>query len=262
MCINTPLSSGFGTESVKRSIFLKVNRNIVYYHGCAVEYFDHETGRAVIEFLERTGCKVEVLDLICCSFPLLNSGEISTAYKRAARLADNLVKYVDSGYEIVYSCPTCGYALKDAYPKLLNSESSRRVAKHTHFVSKYLLDLHGEGELKLQFKESTLRLAYHTPCHLRSQNLNTVSVELLSLIPGIKVQYIDRGCCGMGGTWALRSKYRNILSAEIGALLFKSITEASPSVVATDCIGCQIQIERYTGYRVIHPIRIIAEASK
>src|SRR3989304_2511392 len=237
-----------------------MNDRIVYYHGCVVDTFDHETGRAVIELLQITGHKVEVPNLICCSFPLLNSGEILLARKRAIQLVSALSKYVEHGYGIIYSCPTCGHTLKEAYPKLLSSESADLVAKNTYFVSSYLLQLHNAGERRMPLKEGSLRLGYHTPCHLRSQGISTASSELLSLIPKAQVLHLDRGCCGMGGTWALRSKARGGLSAEIGGPLFKRIREAELQLVATDCFACQLQIARFTRCTVTHPMKVLAEA--
>jgi glycerol-3-phosphate dehydrogenase subunit C len=236
---------------------------IVYYHGCFVNYFDHETGAAVVEVLEKNGFEVEVPELICCSFPLLNSGDVSNARKRATELTDMLASFAARGCDIVYSCPTCGYALKEVFPKLLESDSARLVAEKTSLISTYLLELHRAGKLDVAFREKPLRIAYHTPCHLRSQDLSDVSAELLGLIPGIEVHHLDRGCCGMGGMWALHSKNQNDLSREIGAPLFEEIEESKPQVLSTDCAGCQIQIARYAklpGERVIHPMQILAEA--
>jgi len=237
-----------------------MNDKIVYYHGCVVDTFDHEAGRGVIEILQKMGHKVEVPDLICCSFPLLNSGEILLARKRAIQLVDCLRMYVEHGYSIMYSCPTCGHALKESYPRLLSSESADLVARSTHFVSSYLLELHNTGERKIPLRERSLRLGYHTPCHLRSQGISTASSELLSLIPKIEVHHLDRGCCGMGGTWALHSKERGDLSAEIGIPLFKRIQEVDLQLLATDCFGCQLQIARFTRCTVTHPMAVLAEA--
>ena len=237
-----------------------MEQKIVYYHGCVVDYFDDKTGQAVVQILERVGCTVEVPDLICCSFPLLNSGEFQAARKRATKLTRVLAEFVGAGFQVVYSCPTCGHALKEAYPKLLDSESARNVAENTHFISSYLLALHREGVMELEFNDRPLHMVYHTPCHLRTQDLSTASVELLSLVPKLKVDHADKGCCGMGGTWALRSKRRGELAAEVGSALFNDILERGPQVVATDCFGCGIQIARHTQVAPVHPVQILLDS--
>jgi glycerol-3-phosphate dehydrogenase subunit C len=238
----------------------KMKKKIVYYHGCVVDYFDHKTGRAVLELLERGGCEVEVPELICCSFPLLHAGEFQLAQKRAIKLTRILADFVESGYKVVYSCPTCGHALTETYPKLLKSETARLVAENTYFISSLLLELLEGGERDLEFRNSPAKIAYHTPCHLRSQELSTESIELLKVIPGLEIEHIDRGCCGMGGTWALRSHQRGEISAGVGVELFNEIQEKKPQIVTTDCFSCGIQIARYTGLIPVHPLHILLDA--
>jgi len=239
---------------------VRVERKIVYYHGCVVDYFDHKTGQAVVQILEKVGCTVEVPDLICCSFPLLNAGEFQTARKRASELTRVLGELVRAGFQVVYSCPTCGHALKEAYPKLLDSETARAVAENTHFISSYLLALYREGEMELAFNDRQVSLAYHTPCHLRSQELSTESIQLLNLIPKLEVEYVDKGCCGMGGSWALRSKQRGELAEEVGRPLFDDVIDGKPEIVATDCFSCGIQIARHTDRPPVHPMHILLDA--
>ena len=237
-----------------------MERKVIYYHGCVVDYFDHKTGQAVVQILERLGCTVEVPELICCNFPLLNAGEFDLARKRSNKLAKLLHGFVEDGYQVVYSCPTCGHTLKEVYPKLLNSETARTVADNTHFISSYLLALLGDGEAELEFSDNPAQIAYHTPCHLRSQDLLTESMKLLNLIPNLEVKHIDKGCCGMGGSWALRSHLRGEISAEVGGELFNEIRETKPQLVATDCFSCGIQIARHTDEIPVHPLHILLDA--
>ena len=214
-------------------------KKIVCYHGCFVNYFDHESGMAVVKVLQKNGFEVETPKLVCCGFPLFNSGNIDAARNRAAMIVGTLSDYAKQGYEIVYSCPTCGYALKEVYPGLLGSEDARIVADSTSLISAYLLDLHKKGSLNVNFKQMSLHVAYHTPCHLKSQDIPTASPDLMALIPGVKVQHLNRGCCGMGGTWALKSKRQSGLSEQIGAPLFKEMAESAPELIVTDCAAAR-----------------------
>ncbi|MBW2051027.1 MAG: hypothetical protein JRG97_06295 [Deltaproteobacteria bacterium] len=242
---------------------VKSENKIIYYPGCFVNYFDHETGRCIVNILEKNDLQVEVPEFTCCSYTLYNSGNITHARKRASRLVETLTPYAVKGYEIIYSCPTCGLALKEVYPNLLNTDEARVVADRTTFISSFLLALHEEDRLNIDFKDISLNIAYHAPCHLKSQNLFTESTTLLSLIPGISLNDLNRGCCGMGGTWGLQSKKQSELSGEVGVNVFQEIKETKPQLVVTECAGCQIQIGRYTGYPcnlVIHPLRIFADA--
>ena len=46
---------------------------------------------------------------------------------------------------------------------------------------------HREGKLKTDFKTGLGKVAYHAACHQRVQNIGPKTKEVLSLIPGTKV---------------------------------------------------------------------------
>ena len=81
----------------------------------------------------------------------------------------------------------------------------------------------------------------------------------MGLIPGLSVSRVDRGCCGMGGTFGVkRDNYAR--SMTIGRSLFEEVRRLAPDLVATECPGCELQIEQGTGSAVTHPILIMKEA--
>ncbi len=239
------------------------NKKIVYYHGCFVNYFDHKTGDSTFAVLEQNGFEVQMPELVCCGYPLLNSGGIGKVRKNAKKLTDTLAGFVSQGHEIVYTCPTCGHSLKEVFPELLQNEAAAQVAARASLISEFLLGLRKAGELNLEFAEKKQNIVYHVPCHLRALSNPSVSADLLSILPGAEVYCHNRGCCGMGGTWALKSKKQSDLSGKIGGPVFEEIKERKPQLLSTDCAGCQIQIARHTGLserELAHPVQIIAEA--
>ena len=102
---------------------------------------------------------------------------------------------------------------------------------------------------------------YFTPCHLNAQGQEQVEarLNLLSLIPGLTIQKAASGCCGMGGTYGIKSKNHD-KSMAIGKSLFDELKESSIKTVATDCLGCKMQIQHGTGLEVIHPINVVKQA--
>jgi len=235
-------------------------KKVVYYPGCFVNYFEHETGKSVIEIMEKNGLEVVVPQHACCGLTLYYSGDLSYARFRAYNLVNILSPFVEQGYDIVVSCPTCCYSLKEVYPFLLADKQTMAIAQRTTFISQYLLKLYSEKKLSTDFRPMSQSVVYHAPCHLRSQNLSIESAKLMALVPETSIMVIDRGCCGMGGTWGMHSKFQGKVSAIIGSELFNAIVEAAPQVVATDCAGCQMHIASHINRRVIHPVRFLAEA--
>ncbi len=87
-------------------------RKIAYFAGCTGQYLFPETPRAVIEVLERNGVEVYVPEQKCCGMPSMIEGDGPLTFEFAKFNVDRLAEAVDAGYEILCSCPTCGFMLK------------------------------------------------------------------------------------------------------------------------------------------------------
>jgi len=238
---------------------MKVDKKIAYFAGCTANYVDPEVGRATIEVLQENGFQPVFPDQECCSIGRLSYGDLGSFLKKAEA---NVSWLAEADCDIVTTCTSCALALKQEYPRLLRTQEAERVARRTYDVMEYLVKLRIRGVLNTAFQSSvTLSILYHAPCHLKvlGQELVDSRLELMRLIPGISVTGIDRGCCGMGGTFGYkRSNYS--LSMTIGQTLFQGITESAPDLVTTDCPGCKLQIEQGTGLSVSHPIIIMRQA--
>ena len=103
------------------------------------------------------------------------------------------------------------------------------------------------------------KIAYHVPCHLERLGWGVFSERLLRGIPGVEFYLLDSACCGISGTYGFK-KENYETSQAIGEALFSQIRALSPDVVACDCETCKWQIEMSTGFQVMNPISILAEA--
>ena len=81
----------------------------------------------------------------------------------------------------------------------------------------------------------------------------------MRMIPGLEFTLLDSACCGIAGTYGFKKENYKV-SQEIGAPLFEQIRLVDPDVVACDCETCKWQIEMSTGYKVMHPVSILAKA--
>ncbi len=87
-------------------------RKVAYFAGCTGQYLFPEVPRAVVEVLRRNGIEVYWPEQKCCGMPSLLEGDLKLTLDFAAFNLDRLCEAVDAGYDIVCSCPTCGYMLK------------------------------------------------------------------------------------------------------------------------------------------------------
>ena len=75
----------------------------------------------------------------------------------------------------------------------------------------------------------------------------------------MQLTVLESSCCGISGTFGFK-KENYEYSQGIGEKLFNNIRLANPDYVATECETCKWQIEMSTGFEVINPICLLADA--
>jgi glycerol-3-phosphate dehydrogenase subunit C len=105
----------FSVWAQKRGLHIRregKGRKIAYFAGCTGRYLFPGVPIAVSEILERNGIEVYYPEQKCCGMPSLLEGDRGFTLKLAAFNVERLTEAVEAGYDIVCSCPTCGYMLK------------------------------------------------------------------------------------------------------------------------------------------------------
>lgn len=235
-------------------------KTVVYYPGCYTSFTDPELGWAIVGILERNGFQVVVPDHVCCGVASFPNGAKDLAREYAHKALRTLAPLARKRYPILVSCPSCGMALERDFPYLLpESDDARLVADRTQDTSVFLWTLHQRGELDTTFKRQDLRAGYHTPCHLRVRDLGPENLQLLALVPGMEPVDIDRGCCGLAGSFGMRRAHREE-SQQIGSYLFQELRSPGYDLGITNCAGCEMQMRAGSGQEVIHPLRLLWQA--
>jgi glycerol-3-phosphate dehydrogenase subunit C len=240
---------------------LKSSQKIVYFHGCSTEYYEPRIGQAAVRVLEANGIEVIVPPQNCCGLPLLSNGEFPAARKYHQNNVNHLVEYARRGYVIVGTSTSCTLTLKEEAPELLemHDEDTQLVASMTYDLNEYLLTLWEQGKLNLDFKPLLLSLPYHIPCQYRAHRIGKPGLELLEMIPGLKISESHTACCGIAGTYGYKSEKYDI-AMMVGKPLFTFISEAHAPIAVCDSETCRWQITHATGVPAIHPVELIAAA--
>lgn len=234
-------------------------RKAAYFYGCYVNFFNAEgEGTALLKVLEKNNVEVILPNQRCCGIPSISSGNVDAVKKDIAYNVKGLYESVKAGCDIVTGCPSCGLALKEDYRRILPTAASLLVSQKTFDIHEYLWLLFNEGEMNTGFKPSKKSVVFHTPCHLKAQEIGGLQECLVGLIPGIEIKKIADSCCGMAGTFGLKKKNYD-LSLAIGDKLFREIKEAAADYVITGCGACKSQIAQAASAKVLHPIELLAE---
>jgi glycerol-3-phosphate dehydrogenase subunit C len=248
-------------KNIDQSTFT-AKKKVALFHTCIVNYNEPQIGKAAVKVLNKN--RIGIVDppgQRCCGMPYLDSGRMDAAIERFRDNVKLLLPYVRDGYDIIVPEPTCGMMLKKEYLNYLQGderEQAIELAQRVFDLSEYLIRLKSEGMLDQAFTVNPGRVAYHQPCHLKYQAIGTKSIELLRLA-GAEVIYIDKGCSGHDGTWAMKKEYFH-MAQRVARGLHKGVKESDADQVATDCSLAGLQITQGTGRKTIHPIEVIAKA--
>lgn len=100
------------------------NGKVAYFVGCTARHLFPEVARSAVRLLEGNGFEVLIPEQQCCGMPSLLEGDKTRALALNRFNAARLSEAVTRGYDVVCSCPTCGYMLR----KMLTLGSEGRVA--------------------------------------------------------------------------------------------------------------------------------------
>lgn len=241
----------------------KAKGKVLYFTGCATNYFYPDVGKSVIRVLNRMGMEVIIpRGQVCCGLPLFQAGGRKKALKN---IRENLKLFNRKGVNaVVVDCAACGAALKKEYVLILKEmgedvKPAQELAKKVVDISQILSRL----DLEKVLKPVPVRVTYHDPCHLgRSQGVREEPRNLLKRIPQLELVEMAGAevCCGGGA--ALPWEHPEVASG-ISRNKVQSIMETRATVVASGCPWCRRQIGENLGQesiRLLHPVELIAEA--
>lgn len=236
-------------------------QRVVYFHGCSTNYFEPRVGLATIAVLEHNGFRVEVPRQGCCGLPLQSNGLYPAAREYVRRLTSQLSKQDLAGLDVIATSTSCGLMVKREAIEILGVEDRalKHLAARTYDVFEFLRSLHESGKLRTDFTPLPLTVAYHAPCQQQNQQMGKPVLDILSMVPGLKLVELDRGCCGIAGTYGTKvEKYE--IAMRVGAPLFGDIREVQPDLVLCDSETCRWQISHGTGVASVHPVEILYQA--
>ncbi|MGE0886027.1 MAG: anaerobic glycerol-3-phosphate dehydrogenase subunit C [Blastocatellales bacterium] len=235
---------------------------VALFHTCIVNYNEPNIGKAAVAVLQKNDCTVaDPAGQNCCGMPYLDSGRLDAALEHFRNNLSVLLPYVRQGYDIVVPEPTCGMMLKKEYIDHLQGDERElaiELSKRVFDLSEYLIKLKNEGRLSQDFQVKVGKVAYHQPCHLKYQAIGNKSLELLRLA-GAEVVFVDKGCSGHDGTWAMKKEYFD-MAQKVARGLHRGVNESNADIVSTDCSLAGLQIQQGTGRQTIHPIEVLAKA--
>ncbi|MBM84126.1 MAG: anaerobic glycerol-3-phosphate dehydrogenase subunit C [Planctomycetaceae bacterium] len=233
---------------------------VIYFVDHYANFHDTELGRAFVMVMEHNGFSVHMPGGQTASgMAMISAGDLDAARSVAEQNVMELVELAREGFPIVCSEPAAALCLKYEYPQLLDHPDVQVVADQVVEAGQFLSGLTDAGKLAADFSPLDLDLDYHHPCHLKALGEDAGFTELLRLIPGVRLNKIEKGCSGMAGTYGLtRANFRK--SVRIGWPLISHMRDNQVTAGVTECSSCKFQMEQGTTTPTIHPLKLMAYA--
>jgi FAD/FMN-containing dehydrogenase/Fe-S oxidoreductase len=224
---------------------------------CFTTYNEPEIGQAAVRLLEQAGCRVQLARIPCCGRTLLSKGFLDQARALVLNAAPALARRIADGTPILGLEPSCLLTLKDEWTELVPGADTKRIAEASHLAESYLAREIQEGRCDLTFVPRTQECVLHGHCHQKALVGVGGTTAALKLVPELKLNVLDAGCCGMAGSFGFESDHYE-LSVKIANLaLLPALAKQPAATVVAPGTSCRHQIRDLTGRRALHPMEVL-----
>lgn len=208
---------------------------------------------------------------LCCGRTWLSAGMLDEAREEATRFVRHVLPLAQAGATIVGLEPSCLYTLRDEMPDLLPEADGETIAARSVMLEDFL-DREWEGGRPLPFASSPsasppsgssgkTSVRVHGHCHQKAFGENGATLSMLRRLPGVEVEEIESGCCGMAGSFGYHAEHHET-SLRMGELaLLPAVRDAGEDVrIVANGTSCRAQIHDGTGRGAVHSAVLLAEA--
>ncbi len=234
-------------------------KKVAFFYGCFINFYRPDIGRKIIKLLMSFNIDVVLPPQWCCGLPALGNGNLALAKSFAQKNASSLSNYIDAGYDVVYTCTSCGLCLLHDYPGILKTSQAKKIAEYTYDLHEYIVKLIDEGHIEPQFGEVKRKLAYHIPCHLRALGIGYPATKLMAMIPGLEYEILDDTCCGLNGSYGFK-KSNEATAVQLGNRAVSLIRKTGAEDIVADCGSCRMQLGGLSGLNALDPAEILCES--
>jgi len=235
----------------------------------ADEFTNHqeaELGLTFAKLLLKLGYAVEIPKHVESGRAAFSKGCLKLAKKYAVKNVQMLSPVVTEDTPLVGIEPSCILSFRDEYPDIVPAEQrgkAKNLAKNCMLFDEFIMREVQAGRISSEsFKELSAEIYLHGHCHQKSLIGVGKCAEMLRLIPGVKVNVIPSGCCGMAGSFGYEKEHYETSKAIGEMVLFPTVRKATDNkeknvIVAAPGTSCRQQIYDGTGVKALHPIEIL-----
>lgn len=229
---------------------------------CYGEYNMPQVVDDLVRVLRHNRIEVKLIEQEqCCGMPRLELGDLDSVARYKEFNLPVLHRAVADGWDLMAPIPSCVLMFRQEIPLMFPDDAQVRAVKARIFDPfEYLMHRHRAGLLDTAFRHPLGKLAYHAPCHQRVQNIGPKTRDLLALIPGTQIEFIER-CSGHDGTYGVREETYEYAMKIVRPIVTRA-NAAGVDHVTSDCPMAAEHIAHGMGNTrpASHPISLVRRA--
>jgi glycerol-3-phosphate dehydrogenase subunit C len=239
---------------------------IAVYSTCYVNYNEPGIGHDLLAILDHNEIPYVLIEKeTCCGMPILEQGNLAGVEAKKNINMPQLARLAREGYAILTPIPSCTLMYKQELPLMFPDDADTQLVKEAMWDPfEYFISRNRDGLLKTDFKHALGNVSYHIPCHSRVQNVGRKTAETLQLVPGTKLNIVER-CSGHAGTFGVKKEF-HATAMKIGKPVFKAMANNAPDYISSDCQLAVHHIEQgmteagLKKIEIAHPLSLLRKA--
>ena len=245
-------------------------RKVVLLVDTFSRWFEPDNARAAQKVLAAAGYEVEIAvpadngRPLCCGRTFLAAGLVDEAKVEARRMLQALKPYVERGIDVVGLEPSCLLTLRDEYLAMGLGNEAVQLAGRALLFEEFIAARADAGELRLELAPLSSHSALlHGHCHQKAFDAMPAVRKVLGLVPGLKVETVESGCCGMAGSFGYEAEHFDVSMKMAELALLPAVRKTGQdTVLVADGTSCRHQIHDGSGRTALHVACVLLMALK
>lgn len=238
-------------------------RDVVLFADTFNRAYERENLDDALHVLVRAGYRVHLPKPagrpLCCGRTFLSTGLVAQARAELDRVVQTYAPFAARGVPIVGLEPSCLLTLRDELLSLRSDDDARSVSAHALLFEEFLVREAECGRLQLPLGPLARKAIVHGHCHQKSFGAFAPVTKLLRLIPDLRVESIESGCCGMAGAFGYGAETYDVSMQMAEASLLPAVRSAdAATLIVADGTSCRHQIKDGTARSALHVARVLA----
>ena len=258
-CRRSPASifaAGFGRHAPAAGAGTR--GEVVLLDDCFTTYNEPEVGIAAVRVLEAAGYRVRLAGLECCGRPAISKGLLPLARELARANVQKLLPFARDGTPILGCEPSCLVTLVDEYRDFRLGPDAEEVARALRSWSTRSSQTRaGCRSFRSRLGRAACwctAIASRRRCSARRERW-----PRLQRVPGLEINELDSGCCGMAGSFGYELGHFEVSVALANRVLIPAARPDPRARLVAPGFSCRSQVHGLAGLVALHPMQVLSD---